>query len=329
MADWRDIPNESIEPDAPVRSIDGFALRDNPIAIAEGAAGAPRVASGALKTAQATTTIGINGSWPSGGGSVTQVVTGTLSGGQFAFLAETDYEAINNGSTDLVNMAESHWGNRRTGTSNQGFALRCWGNFTAEAGGSASGATYRTQVTFRVRYFQSSPPYNHGDGDVFGYVYAAITADGSVVSLYVSEDPPWYGNTSHAPDRQWTDGTSGKSFQIKKTPVVALADVDSGKSTMDEYIENAGKYNEVVEEITNEVKLRGMEDMPCPFDAPEGGKVVMLDPMNKCISSLISIMQSGESVKSLFDSGRIKISDNEIKRSGPPGVEIHSFEWVK
>ena len=45
MADWRDIPNESIEPDAPVRSIDGFALRDNPIAIAEGAPGAPRVQS--------------------------------------------------------------------------------------------------------------------------------------------------------------------------------------------------------------------------------------------------------------------------------------------
>ena len=44
MADWTDIPNESLEPDAPVRSIDGLAFRDNPIAIAEGAAGAPLIA---------------------------------------------------------------------------------------------------------------------------------------------------------------------------------------------------------------------------------------------------------------------------------------------
>ena len=50
MADWRDIPNGSIEPDAPARSIDAFAFRDNPIAIAEGAPGAPRIQDSALST---------------------------------------------------------------------------------------------------------------------------------------------------------------------------------------------------------------------------------------------------------------------------------------
>lgn len=50
MADWTDIPNASIEPDAPVRSIDGLAFRDNPIAIAEGAPGAPRVQAAGLGT---------------------------------------------------------------------------------------------------------------------------------------------------------------------------------------------------------------------------------------------------------------------------------------
>ena len=43
MADWTNIPNSSLEPDAPARSIDAFAFRDNPIAIAEGAPGAPRI----------------------------------------------------------------------------------------------------------------------------------------------------------------------------------------------------------------------------------------------------------------------------------------------
>lgn len=43
MADWTTIPDTSLDPDAPARSIDAKALRDNPVAIAEGAPGAPRI----------------------------------------------------------------------------------------------------------------------------------------------------------------------------------------------------------------------------------------------------------------------------------------------
>ena len=50
MADWTTIPDSSIEPSKPIRSIDGLALRDNPVAIAEGAVGAPRIAAAALQT---------------------------------------------------------------------------------------------------------------------------------------------------------------------------------------------------------------------------------------------------------------------------------------
>ena len=49
MATWTNIPDSSIEPGKPIRSIDGIALRDNPIAIAEGATGAPRLYLGALE----------------------------------------------------------------------------------------------------------------------------------------------------------------------------------------------------------------------------------------------------------------------------------------
>jgi hypothetical protein len=45
MATWTTIPDSSLEPGKPIRSIDTLALRDNPVAIAEGAPGAPRVAS--------------------------------------------------------------------------------------------------------------------------------------------------------------------------------------------------------------------------------------------------------------------------------------------
>lgn len=43
MATWTTIPDSSLEPGKPIRSIDALALRDNPVAIAEGAVGAPKV----------------------------------------------------------------------------------------------------------------------------------------------------------------------------------------------------------------------------------------------------------------------------------------------
>jgi hypothetical protein len=57
MADWTNIPNSSIEPGKPGRSIDALALRDNPIAIAEGAPGAPPIETNALRNPTAGNTV--------------------------------------------------------------------------------------------------------------------------------------------------------------------------------------------------------------------------------------------------------------------------------
>lgn len=48
MATWTNISDTFLEPGKPVRSVDGLALRDNPIAITEGAAGAPRIVNAAV-----------------------------------------------------------------------------------------------------------------------------------------------------------------------------------------------------------------------------------------------------------------------------------------
>lgn len=50
MATWTTIPDASLEPGKPIRSIDGIALRDNPVAIAEGASGAPKIQAASLAT---------------------------------------------------------------------------------------------------------------------------------------------------------------------------------------------------------------------------------------------------------------------------------------
>lgn len=48
MTDWTTIPNDVIEAGKPGRAVDGRALRDNPVAIAEGAPGAPGISSTAF-----------------------------------------------------------------------------------------------------------------------------------------------------------------------------------------------------------------------------------------------------------------------------------------
>ena len=54
MATWTNIANTSLEPGSPARSVDAFALRDNPIAIAQGAAGAPRIQTNAIQNSAVT-----------------------------------------------------------------------------------------------------------------------------------------------------------------------------------------------------------------------------------------------------------------------------------
>ena len=50
MTTWTNIPDTALEPGKPIRSVDGLALRDNAIAIAEGAAGAPKIQNAAVNT---------------------------------------------------------------------------------------------------------------------------------------------------------------------------------------------------------------------------------------------------------------------------------------
>ncbi|AFM54865.1 hypothetical protein B621_gp19 [Marinomonas phage P12026] len=54
MADWTDIPDENLSPNAPARSADMLAMRDNITAQAEGAAGAPKTQTAAIEDLSVT-----------------------------------------------------------------------------------------------------------------------------------------------------------------------------------------------------------------------------------------------------------------------------------
>lgn len=50
MATWKNLADSALDPDAPLTSELAYAWRDNPIAITEGAAGAPRIQYAAIQT---------------------------------------------------------------------------------------------------------------------------------------------------------------------------------------------------------------------------------------------------------------------------------------
>jgi len=80
MATWTTLPDASLEPGKPIRSIDGLALRDNPIAISEGAAGAPKIQTEALVTGEQMTTANVLNATAAGAALAvgTYAVRGTL-----------------------------------------------------------------------------------------------------------------------------------------------------------------------------------------------------------------------------------------------------------
>jgi hypothetical protein len=55
MASWTNIADATLEPGKPIRAIDARALRENPIAIAEGAAGAPKIETAGITDLNVTT----------------------------------------------------------------------------------------------------------------------------------------------------------------------------------------------------------------------------------------------------------------------------------
>jgi hypothetical protein len=104
---WTTIPDTSLEPGKPIRSIDALALRDNPIAIAAGDVGAPRIAAAALQsgTPEALWVLGLT------------ALSGAGGLGSYALLQSTNTTAVAPGGTKAgSNLAYSDANGIASGT---------------------------------------------------------------------------------------------------------------------------------------------------------------------------------------------------------------------
>lgn len=159
MADWKTIPDTDVDPDAPVTSELMYALRDNPVAIAEGATGAPRITQSSF----VAPTVG--SAYKLGEGSGTRTVTTvnfTIMGAVFmAGSVSVSYTKSGSAGTVSLMRGSTELSSRTTnGTtdidvnlaSGDSLSIRITGNSGASATAIVTSGTDAVATPFAGRY---------------------------------------------------------------------------------------------------------------------------------------------------------------------------------
>jgi hypothetical protein len=166
------------------------------------------------------------------------------------------------------------------------------------------------------RYIAASPPFDLGDGEVGGFIFALVNPQGEIVSHYAADVPPWgyNGPTSLAPCRQ-CPVTKKKYRRVMRAR--SFEEIMDGAALV---------YDE--QEITQAVKNADMALIPHPFGAvPPGHSVVLLDPMDERIRAAIDYQNAGGDFVDEITAGKIRVDNATLSRKGPPGVGVHRMVY--
>lgn len=295
MTAYTTIAPGDVDAESPLTTALMTALRDNPIAITEGAAGAPRIKQGALATATASGSI----TSPTGG----SVQTYVLAGGTYSWWTA---------SADVGH------------TSGLGLGF---------GGGNSSAGQIRVVLAadpdltsaFHLdeRYIQASPPYDLGDGHVPLFVFALLDKSGEIKGTWVAADPPWanHGPTCIRPDYS----IDGVGYQLRRKPSHCIKDLCGDPKAIRAHIEALADMPLLEVEVTTAFKNSDMAIIPHPFaSAPEGSTIVLLDPVHDFCHQLaeLSEIEHARTVRDLLLDGYIKIDNTALDRASPPGVMV-------
>jgi hypothetical protein len=304
VADWTDIPDANLEVGKPTRSIDGLALRDNVPALAEGAAGAPKIQEAALdaaivsQTKLKTTT--------ATGSVVLPAATGntlSLTGGLYSWYS---WSADNNGSRGL----EIGAGDTASGVI---------GLFNS--GGSAN--------SFYVdeRYIQASPPYRYGPL----FITLMLDAAGNIIGLQVAPDPVWayHGPTDITPQYK----RAGKLYRRRKLlNGQPLKQALTNPAVRRAFVEGALTLTDSEIEITLDYKDSDMAVMPHGFGmVPPGATVLLVRPGTPMMEKLYELLveDHARTVRDLFLNDFLRVDNTSaIALPGAPDVlKCYNARW--
>jgi Tfp pilus assembly protein PilV len=147
MATWTNVPNSVLEPGDPIRSVDIIAIKENIIALSEGASGAPAIQTPALATGERMNTTNVlNATAGASAGAVgtyallwdSTSTSGRLPGVTLAG-SSLQYAATSIGGTVAGNSGTSPAGTWRL------MGASGWSN-----GSASSGVGTRTSVWLRI-----------------------------------------------------------------------------------------------------------------------------------------------------------------------------------
>jgi hypothetical protein len=327
MTTYTAIPDSDIDPESPGTTTLFTRLRDNPIAITEGASGAPSItyaalslsndivagdiASGAVGQSEIANSAVGQGELKSASGSVstnsTTQVNLTLPGGEYGF-----YPRIYvNGSNVTAHIAST--------AVNTGAVT----NISMNNAIGGVNYSYATQ-----RYVQASPPYDLGDGEIGLFVFLEVDKSGNIISTYSAEDAPWHHNGPTKTQADYYD-KNGQGWQVikdmPKNP--SLIDALKSRKKIDKYIDDFTCAEEISIPVTQEIKQADMNLIPHPFMSKQkDSKVIILDPVST--HSLKEMCRHHEfNISKLLHDGKIVFDNSALKRTTPEGVSAHKWRF--
>ena len=314
------IPDSDVDSESPVTTSLMTLLRDNPIAIAEGASGAPAIQTAALEQT-------------GGSEAVTQATIRAAAVGQGELKTTVTNGSINiasnsNGSYTLTGGTYSWW-TASSADDGNGLGLSFGGGNTSSGViGLANNGGSLLAFYVDERYIQSSRPYNTGDGDYGLVVYVLLDKNKNILATRVGPDPMWAynGPTNIA--------SKGNGLRMEKQYIVEdyMGKIDIKNSLRDpikrqsmmEYMRSKEGCKLIPLKITHAIKNRDIGIFPHPWvnSIEIDQTVVMLDPVSDFSHQLLEVHEHGEvNIRDEFIlSGELKIDNISLKRSGPPGV---------
>lgn len=226
-----------------------------------------------------------------------------LPGGEYGFYPNCSIPS-GNGSRVTIGLSGG-----ATGGSSATEAARLFGVRESTGGGPSS-------VTATQRYVLSSPPFDMGDGEAAGFIFLLLDGNGEVVSHYSADVPPWAYNGPTNITATHQCKITGKKF------------CNTMKKRSFEQIMDGAPIEYQLKEITQKMKNADMKLIPHPFgEVPEGHHVVLLDPMEDKIRSIVDYQNAGGTDwAEALTNGKIEIGD-ACTRCGPKDVHIHKLKY--
>lgn len=338
MTAYTTITNGQIDADSPIDEALMTALRDNPIAITEGSSGAPKIQAAALEQA-------------GGSEAVTRATIREGAVGQ----TEIGASAVGQGEVKLANQQSSaavaSVAYANIAFTGAGYTIG-WGIGDSSANrfnvvSYASGGVYVNGIGlyntdaeasrtyyFSANYFQASPPYDLGDGEIPLFVFVEIDSLGNVVRVDLANDPPWAYN-GPTDIRAHIKTKDGRKFRRVRAVIAEFGNAAAARASLGraQFLERMASDGLVAQEITQAIKNADMTRIPHPFignPLPPGNSIVMLDGQSPLMARLLrlqEITEPGETIADLLRDGYLRFDNAALPRRAPPGVIAVEPRW--